>query len=128
MFKLNRTERGKELATLFKTALLVTALGLAVVAIEQPRLSASPNGQRATADAIVHPAVVVDEDAAANERTAAALLPASASEYAPAYATLNPPASIDVATKALESESPTPYFPAQFPPPKGEAEPQPSTF
>jgi hypothetical protein len=128
MFNLDRTERGKELATLFRTALLVTVLGLAVVAIEQPRLSASPNGQRATADAILHPAVVVDADAATNERDAAALLPASASEYALVYGFAGAAAGANIASKTPESESPTPYFPAQFAPPTGEPEPQPPTF
>jgi hypothetical protein len=72
---------------------LVTVLGLAILVIEQPRLAASPHGQRATADAMSHQT-----------------------------------ASVNVATKALESGSPTPYFPAQFPPPKGESEPLPPTF
>ena len=96
MFQQNRTKRRKELATLFRTALLVTVLGLAMVAIEQPRLGASPNGHRATADVISHQT--------------------------------GPAASVNVAPKALESESATPYFPAQFPPPKGEPEPMPPTF
>ena len=99
MFQQKETKRGKELLTWFRMALLVTALGLVVLAIEQPRLAASPNGQRATADAISHQTVAVHGGATA-----------------------------DVSMKALESESPTPYFPAQFPPPKGEPEPQPPTF
>ena len=128
MFKRKETKRGKELVTWFRTTLLVTVLGLAVLAIEQPRLAASPNGQRATADAISHQTVVVHRDATSDERNVAALLPASASEYAPAYATAGTAAGVNVAAKALESESPTPYFPAQFPPPKGEPEPLPPTF
>jgi hypothetical protein len=128
MFQQNRTKRRKELATLFRTALLVTVLGLAMVAIEQPRLGASPNGHRATADVISHQAVAVRGDATSDEHVADALLPASASEYAPAYAPAGRPASVDVATKALESASPTAYFPAQFPPPKGEPEALPPTF
>jgi hypothetical protein len=93
MFQRKETKRGKELVTWFKTALLVTVLGLAVLAIEQPRLAASPHGERATADAISHQT-----------------------------------ASVNVATKGLESGGPTPYFPAQFPPPKGEPEPASPTF
>ena len=128
MFQRKETKRRKELATLFRTALLVTVLGLAVVAIEQPRLGASPNEHRATADVISHQVVAVHGDAISDERNAPALLPPSASEYAPAYATAGTAAGVNVATKALESESATPYFPAQFPPPQAEPEPQPATF
>jgi hypothetical protein len=128
MFQQKGTKRGKKLVTWFRTAILVTVLGLAVLAIEQPRLAASPNGQRATADAMSHQTVVAHGDATTDERTAAALLPASASEYAPTYAPAGPAASVNIAAKALESENPTPYFPAQFPPPKGEPEPLPPTF
>lgn len=128
MFQPKETKQGNELMTWIRTALLVTALGLVVLAIEQPRLAASPRGQHATADAISHQTVATHEDAAADAGTAEKLLPASASEYAPAYAISALATSADVAAKPIESESPTPYFPAQFPTPTGEPEPQPPTF
>ena len=91
-----------------KVAALIAALGFVTVMLEQPRLIASPSTPSTSIEQSLYSTDAggatmtrsMSEPAASGESR----LPASASEYLPAY------------------------FPSQFAPPGGEVESQPATF
>jgi hypothetical protein len=95
----------RRLNTSIKVAALIAALGFVTVMLEQPRLTASPRTpieqSLYSAGSAETPASVGRSEPAASGQTR---LPASASEYLPAY------------------------FPSQFSPPNGAIEAQPPTF
>ncbi len=98
----------RRLSASIKVAALIAALGFVTVMLEQPQLTASPSSPRTSIEQSLYPTDAggapmtrsMSEPAASGKSR----LPASASEYLPAY------------------------FPGQFAPPGGGVEPQPATF
>lgn len=98
----------RRLNTTVKVAALIAVLGFVTVMLEQPRLTASPSRSSASIEQSLQS---TDSGGAPMTRSVSgpvasgeSRLPASASEYLPAY------------------------FPGQFAPPSGEVEAQPATF
>ena len=95
----------KQLLASVKIAALLAALGFVTVILEQPGLTASPTSSRTSLEQL-HPT-----DAGS----------------APMTRSLSEPAAS--AKSQLPASEPLPaYFPGQFAPPAGEAEPLPPTF
>src|SRR5438309_4987591 len=119
---------GNRFPASLKAALVVAALGFAALAAEQPQLAAAPSGSRhvAQASAQSHDAAGSRQVVRGTEPFAVSApeLPASVSEYLPAYLPARAKQDNEVRpqTSAPVSELATTYFPAQFPPPKGDAE------